>query len=101
MIDHNEVLFRQRLSHYLSLGKGIVYLARSIMNSLDSVEPCPICYCTLHPTNSSLPDKQCSECVGKFHSDCLNIWFRTSQNHTCPLCRQVIHDSIVSFKQTN
>ena len=60
-----QVALRQRLSRCSSFAVGV-----------------------LHPTNHSLPDKHCTQCVGVFHSDCLNVWFRTSNGHICPLCRQ-------------
>lgn len=83
-----QVSLRQRLSRYSSSATAVVEMAKMLTDKLNSVEPCPICYCVLHPTNHSLPDKHCSQCVGVFHSNCLSVWFRTSNSHTCPLCRQ-------------
>ena len=75
--------------------RGIVTVGKTIMTQLDSVDPCPICYCTLHPSTHALPNKACPQCVGKFHSDCLNVWFRSSNSNTCPLCRQPMVVSVV------
>lgn len=54
----------------------------------DGVEPCPICYGVIHPTEYTVPKLHCSCCVGAFHSACIAKWFRTSQTTNCPLCRQ-------------
>lgn len=78
----------RRLNRCLSFAGGVVTMAKILTDKLNSIEPCPICYCVLHPSSHSLPDKHCPYCVGLFHSDCINAWFRSSNTHTCPLCRQ-------------
>ena len=37
----------------------------------------------------SLPDKRCRTCKHAFHSACLFRWFSSSQQSTCPLCRNI------------
>ena len=98
-IERWQVAFRQRITGYKSFTFGIIAMTKTILNEIESVEPCPICYCVLHPNTHALPDRCCSQCVGKFHNDCLNVWFRTSNSNSCPLCRQPIQDYPV-FNQT-
>jgi hypothetical protein len=40
-------------------------------------------------SNYSLPDKKCKTCNNPFHSQCLFKWFSSSQQSTCPLCRNI------------
>eukprot|EP01032_Pedospumella_encystans_P004088 gene4088-4838_t len=47
----------------------------NIEKELEGVEPCPICYCTLHTKTLCLPSMACPTCNNKFHSPCLNTWF--------------------------
>lgn len=49
-IERWQVEFRQRIKEYKSVMRGIVTVGKTIMTQLDSVDPCPICYCTLHPS---------------------------------------------------
>lgn len=46
----------------------------------EGVEPCPICYSTLHPKTMALPSLQCHTCNNKFHSPCLFTWFKVRQS---------------------
>merc|ERR1712100_195174 len=62
---------------------------RNIDKRFEGVDECPICYAVVHPTNCSLPDKQCRTCKNKFHSACLYKWFNSSQQSSCPLCRNL------------
>lgn len=43
----------------------------------------------LHGANHQLPKLACRTCKKKFHSACLYKWFSTSNNSTCPLCRNL------------
>ena len=35
------------------------------------------------------PEKKCRTCGHSFHASCLYRWFTTSQQSTCPLCRNL------------
>jgi hypothetical protein len=67
---------------------GILQWKRNIDNHLEGIEDCTICMMTVSTTNYSLPKIKCRQCRKKFHGDCLYKWFDTSNNATCPLCRQ-------------
>lgn len=60
----------------------------NIEKELEGVEPCPICYCTLHTKTLCLPTMICSTCNNKFHSPCLTQWFRSSGKSKCVICQQ-------------
>ncbi len=53
----------------------------------EGVEPCPICYSVLHPTQRQLPRVACRTCKNKYHSACLYKWFASSSKSSCPMCR--------------
>lgn len=60
----------------------------NIEKELEGVEPCPICYCTLHTKTLSLPSMACPTCNNKFHSPCLSTWFKSSGKSKCVICQQ-------------
>jgi hypothetical protein len=60
----------------------------NIEKELEGVEPCPICYCTLHTKTLCLPTMACPTCNNKFHSPCLTTWFRSSGKSKCVICQQ-------------
>ncbi|KAJ2666695.1 hypothetical protein IW148_000685 [Coemansia sp. RSA 1199] len=53
------------------------------------VEDCAICYSAVGAMDNSLPNRQCKTCKNKFHRMCLFKWFSTSNQSTCPLCRNL------------
>ncbi|KAI8319261.1 hypothetical protein GQ54DRAFT_265618 [Martensiomyces pterosporus] len=53
------------------------------------VEDCSICYSAVGALDNTLPTKQCKTCKHKFHRMCLFKWFSTSNQSTCPLCRNL------------
>ncbi|KAJ1734851.1 hypothetical protein LPJ61_000857 [Coemansia biformis] len=53
------------------------------------VEDCAICYSAVGALDGSLPSKQCHTCKNSFHRACLYKWFRTSNQSSCPLCRNL------------
>ena len=74
------------------LRDGDVYNAvdlwkRNVDDEFDGVESCPICYCTLHAVDNTLPRVKCETCKNLFHSACLYKWFSSAPQSTCPLCR--------------
>ena len=52
-------------------------------------QECYICFYILHGSNHQLPKLGCRTCKKKFHSACLYKWFSTSNNSSCPLCRNL------------
>lgn len=89
-VEKWQVMIRKRLSNNRPFYMSMVLIAKSLLHDVSNLEPCPICYCVLHPSTHSLPDRNCSHCVGRFHSSCLTTWLKNSQSHNCPLCRQPI-----------
>eukprot|EP00636_Phaeomonas_parva_P006939 CAMPEP_0118877960 /NCGR_PEP_ID=MMETSP1163-20130328/18062_1 /TAXON_ID=124430 /ORGANISM="Phaeomonas parva, Strain CCMP2877" /LENGTH=246 /DNA_ID=CAMNT_0006813733 /DNA_START=1 /DNA_END=741 /DNA_ORIENTATION=+ len=78
----------------LSLRDGTILDAvamwkRNLDKAFEGVEPCPICYSTLHFKTNSLPNVSCGTCRHRFHGTCLYKWFSTSRNASCPMCRSV------------
>ena len=75
----------------------------NLEKEFDGVEPCPICYCILHPKTFSLPALTCPTCSNKFHSTCLYTWFKSSGKSKCVICQQPIfrwnHWSIIEKKR--
>lgn len=67
---------------------AILLWKRNVDKEFEGMEPCPICYSILHPSNFALPSRECATCKNKFHSDCLYKWFNTSHKSVCPLCQQ-------------
>ncbi|KAJ1720833.1 hypothetical protein LPJ53_004577 [Coemansia erecta] len=53
------------------------------------VEDCAICYSAVGTMDNSLPNKQCGTCKKKFHRMCIFKWFNTSNQSTCPMCRNL------------
>jgi hypothetical protein len=43
----------------------------------EGVEPCPICYMTVHASSHALPRLACRQCRNRFHGACLYNWFET------------------------
>jgi len=67
---------------------GVLLWKKNLENEFDGVEPCPICYSTLHHKSMSLPSMACPTCSNKFHPLCLNTWFKQSGKYKCVLCQQ-------------
>ncbi|KAI8815799.1 uncharacterized protein EV422DRAFT_341247 [Fimicolochytrium jonesii] len=71
-----------------SIADAVKLYAKNITLHFEGVEDCAICYSVIGAIDRTLPTKQCKTCKHKFHSSCLFKWFRTSNQSTCPLCRQ-------------
>ena len=61
---------------------------RNAKMHFDGIEDCAICYSVISATDRSLPTKQCRTCKHRFHGSCLFKWFKSSNQSSCPLCRQ-------------
>ena len=68
---------------------GFKIWKKNVDKRFDGLEDCTICYAVIHPVSYTLPDKRCKTCKNAFHSACLFKWFNTSQQSTCPLCRNL------------
>ena len=71
-----------------SVVDALLYLKGNIDKEFEGVEPCPICYCILHPKSTALPSLSCPTCSNKFHSQCLYTWFKSSGKSKCVICQQ-------------
>jgi hypothetical protein len=70
-----------------SIIDGLTLWKQNLDKKFEGVEECFICYYVLHGSNCQLPQLSCRTCKKKFHSACLYKWFHTSNNSSCPLCR--------------
>jgi len=72
-----------------SILDGLTLWKRNIDKKFEGIEECYICFYVLHGSNCQLPRLTCRTCKKKFHSACLYKWFSTSNQSTCPLCRNL------------
>jgi len=72
-----------------SIHEGLNLWKKNVDKRFEGVEECYICFYILHGTNHQLPKLGCRTCKKKFHSACLYKWFSTSNNSSCPLCRNL------------
>jgi len=68
---------------------GLHLWKQNVDKRFEGVEECYICFYILHGSNHQLPKLGCRTCKKKFHSACLYKWFSTSNNSSCPLCRNL------------
>lgn len=68
---------------------GLQVFKRNIVGALKGQSECAICY-SIISTDKRMPDKRCTTCKNLFHRTCLYKWFQTSNQNTCPLCRNPI-----------
>lgn len=72
-----------------SIFDGLAIWKKNVDKKFQGVEECYICFYILHGSNHQVPKLACRTCKKKFHSACLYKWFSTSNNSTCPLCRNL------------
>ena len=72
-----------------SVVDGLTLWKKNVDRRFEGVEECYICFFILHGSTYQMPKVACPTCKKKFHSACLYKWFSTSQNSTCPLCRNL------------
>lgn len=65
---------------------GLLAFQRNVTGALKGHTECAICYAIVGPDRKT-PDKRCGTCANLFHSHCLFKWFSSSNQSTCPLCR--------------
>ncbi|KOS20375.1 E3 ubiquitin-protein ligase listerin [Escovopsis weberi] len=68
---------------------GLQVFKRNMCGALRGQSECAICY-SIISTDKRMPDKRCGTCKNLFHRSCLYKWFQTSNQNTCPLCRNPI-----------
>ena len=68
---------------------GLQVFKRNIVGALKGQGECAICY-SIISTDKRMPDKRCTTCKNLFHRTCLYKWFQSSNQNTCPLCRNPI-----------
>ena len=69
-----------------SLVDGLLAFRRNVQGALKGQGECAICYSVIS-TDMQTPNKRCATCKNAFHSVCLFRWFKSSNQSTCPLCR--------------
>ncbi|KAJ5578378.1 uncharacterized protein N7459_007342 [Penicillium hispanicum] len=69
-----------------SLIDGLMAFRRNVQGALKGQSECAICYSVIS-TDMQTPNKRCATCKNTFHSVCLFRWFKSSNQSTCPLCR--------------
>ncbi|UNI13364.1 hypothetical protein JDV02_000114 [Purpureocillium takamizusanense] len=72
-----------------SIIDGLQVFKRNMIGALKGQSECAICY-SIISTDKRTPDKRCTTCKNLFHRTCLYKWFQTSNQNTCPLCRNPI-----------
>ncbi|KFY49982.1 hypothetical protein V495_00376 [Pseudogymnoascus sp. VKM F-4514 (FW-929)] len=69
-----------------SITDGLLAFRRNVTGALKGQTECAICY-SIVSSDKKMPDKRCGTCKHLFHSSCLFKWFASSNQSTCPLCR--------------
>ncbi|KAL2760229.1 hypothetical protein ACRALDRAFT_1053971 [Sodiomyces alcalophilus JCM 7366] len=72
-----------------SIIDGLTTFRRNIIGALKGQTECAICY-SIISADRKMPDKKCHTCRNSFHRTCLYKWFQSSNQNTCPLCRNPI-----------
>jgi E3 ubiquitin-protein ligase listerin len=73
-----------------SIIDGLTTFRRNVTGALKGQTECAICY-SIISSDKKMPDKRCQTCKNMFHSSCLFKWFASSNQSTCPLCRNQFH----------
>jgi hypothetical protein len=69
-----------------SITDGLTTFRRNVTGALKGQTECAICY-SIISSDKKMPDKRCQTCKNLFHASCLFKWFASSNQSTCPLCR--------------
>ncbi|KAH6673805.1 hypothetical protein B0J14DRAFT_591655 [Halenospora varia] len=69
-----------------SIIDGLTVFRRNVVAALKGHTECAICY-SIISSDKKMPEKRCQTCKNLFHSSCLFKWFQSSNQSTCPLCR--------------
>lgn len=68
---------------------GLQVFKKNIVGAMKGHIECAICY-SIISADKRTPDKRCGTCKNLFHRHCLYKWFQSSNQNTCPLCRNPI-----------
>jgi hypothetical protein len=71
---------------FSSLTDGLSVFRRNVVGQMKGQSECAICY-SIVGSDKKLPDKRCGTCKHLFHGACLFRWFESSNQSSCPLCR--------------
>ncbi|KAL2823138.1 hypothetical protein BJX63DRAFT_438981 [Aspergillus granulosus] len=69
-----------------ALEDGLLAFRKNVQGAMKGQSECAICYSVIS-TDMQTPNKRCATCKNAFHSVCLYRWFKSSNQSTCPLCR--------------
>ncbi|RYP06375.1 hypothetical protein DL765_009522 [Monosporascus sp. GIB2] len=72
-----------------SIIDGLATFRRNVVGAMKGQTECAICY-SIISSDRRMPDKRCGTCKNLFHRTCLYKWFQSSNQNTCPLCRNPI-----------
>ncbi|RYP48315.1 hypothetical protein DL768_005771 [Monosporascus sp. mg162] len=72
-----------------SIIDGLTTFRRNVVGAMKGQTECAICY-SIISSDRRMPDKRCGTCKNLFHRTCLYKWFQSSNQNTCPLCRNPI-----------
>ncbi|KAL1893364.1 hypothetical protein Sste5346_006542 [Sporothrix stenoceras] len=72
-----------------SLVEGLAAFQRNVLGALKGHTECAICY-SIISVEKRVPEKRCGTCKNMFHRSCLYKWFLSSNQNSCPLCRNPI-----------
>ncbi|RYP70449.1 hypothetical protein DL771_005490 [Monosporascus sp. 5C6A] len=72
-----------------SIIDGLMTFRRNVVGAMKGQTECAICY-SIISSDRRMPDKRCGTCKNLFHRTCLYKWFQSSNQNTCPLCRNPI-----------
>lgn len=69
-----------------SIVDGLLVWRRNVVGYLEGVPECSICYSVVGE-DGKVRQTKCGTCRNPFHFLCLNKWFKSSRDRTCPMCR--------------
>jgi Ring finger domain len=76
------------IGHNGSISDALVLFKKNVSMHFEGFEDCAICYSVISLADRSTPNKACKVCKHQFHGSCLYKWFKSSNQNSCPLCRQ-------------
>jgi Ring finger domain len=71
-----------------TLQDAVILFKKNVQLHFEGIKDCAICYSVIGVIDRQLPTKACRVCKNKFHGSCLYKWFKSSNQNSCPLCRQ-------------
>ncbi|KAJ3344905.1 hypothetical protein HDU91_007521 [Kappamyces sp. JEL0680] len=78
------------MGHNGSIADALQLFKKNVALHFEGIEDCAICYSVISLADRSTPQKACRVCKHVFHGSCLYKWFKSSNQNTCPLCRNQI-----------